>query len=401
MRIAIDVRSNHNTGVARYGASVLPHLSESARSAGDELLVIVRAGQEKAFGECVGPGHAVVGVAGDDGFVRDSETVRRLLVDERVDVYYTSHYTVDRGCPVPFVFTVHDLTRWRFPDLSYSDASFAEAFGDAELDLVCRELHDLAAFDPGPGAHPVEADTCYRYFVALNRDLASRASRIVTVSESTRADIVALLGLPDSAIVTAPCGVDRAVFRPRPPDATALVRLGVAQGPFVLVVGLAHPNKRIPWLIEQLLSFEGTFPEGSQLVVVGGHADGRDDVARLLTRRREDLRVVFTGRVADDDLGFLYSAACAWATASVNEGNNLPPLEALCCGTEVIVTDIAPLRETLGEAAHRYALDDGAGLSALCWQALSGRLERRAHRAAPPDWDVAAQAIQQALHASA
>lgn len=50
---------------------------------------------------------------------------------------------MDRRCPVPFVFTIHDLTRLRFPDFSYTDASFAESFGTEQLRLLESELADL------------------------------------------------------------------------------------------------------------------------------------------------------------------------------------------------------------------------------------------------------------------
>lgn len=394
-RIAVDIRANHDTGVARYGRSVLRHLSPLAYGQGTQVLAIVREGQEEAVRAWLAPGHEVVGVPGDAGFVRDSPVLRDILAAEDVDLFYTSHYTLDRACPVPFAFTVHDLTRWRFPELSYTDASFENAFGAEQLARVRRELADLADLDPGP-APGVRGETFFRYFVALNRDLAVRAEKIVTVSESTRKDIVDLLAVADRDIVTGPCGVDREVFHPRGRDKEVLSRLGVAPGPYLLVVGLAHPNKRIPWLVEALFGHDGAYPAGSQVVVVGGHADREAEVTRAVTAR-DDLRLVFTGRVEDEELAALYSGTCAWATASVNEGNNIPPLEAMCCGSEVIATDIAPLRETLGEAAHFYPVEDARGLASLCAQALDGRLVPRGDPAAAPGWQVAASAILGAL----
>ena len=349
------------------------------------LLAIVRHGQEASAEGAAAAGHEVIAVPGDEGFVRDNPRLRDLLAARDVDLYYTSHYTVDRHCPVPFTFTIHDLTRWRFPELSYTDASFADRFGSMEMERIEKELADLADVE----TTSPDASVFTRYFIALNRDLAARARRIVTVSGATGNDIKSLLKVPDSGIDLVPCAVDTTIFQPRSANVVRAVRekYQLDSGPYLVFVGLTHPNKRFEWLVDQLTAARNTLPAGTRLAAVGGHADQVPAVRELLRERGATDFVAFTGRVTDDELAALYTGASAWVTASINEGNNLPPMEAMACGTEVIATDIPPLRETLGSSAHFYPPHDGALLAQAAEAALTGTLPSRARSFTPPAWE--------------
>ena len=207
--VTFDIRANHATGVARYGESVLAAAAPIAAENAIRMLVVTRPGQEAAASSALAYGHQVVAMPGDDGFVRRSSQLRGLLASGETHLFHTSHYMVDRSCPVPFSFTIHDLTRWRFPEMSYSDESFTARFGVSELRLLEQEIGQMAALDPGG------ASVFTRYFKAVNRHMASRARRIVTVSASSARDIARLLDFPGSATDLVPCGVDTDVFRPR------------------------------------------------------------------------------------------------------------------------------------------------------------------------------------------
>jgi glycosyltransferase involved in cell wall biosynthesis len=306
-----------------------------------------------------------------------------MLVAEKVDLYFTSHYTVDRECPIPFVFTVHDLNRLRLAEFSYTDAAFVERFGTGELDQVRNELAALASWDD-----PKEGEELFtRYFHAINRYLGQRAVNIVTVSRSSAHDIQSMLGVPPERLAIVPCGVDRSIFGPydearlRP----VLGKYGIAR-PYLMFVGLTHPHKRFPWLLEQLVTRRYEFPLGARLVAVGGHAETTYGVAELLKRYRAEDFVVFTGRVSDPDLAALYSGASALVTASLGEGSNLPALEALTCDCPVIATDIPPLREVLGHSASYYNPIAGGEMTRLAAAALVGHLRSGIGAFQPPSW---------------
>jgi glycosyltransferase involved in cell wall biosynthesis len=388
--VAVDIRANHDTGVARYGRSVLAAAAPIAAEQGIDLIAVVRPGHEDTAASARRHGHQVMAVSGDDGFVRDNPRLRELLAEQNADLYWTSHYTVDRRCPVPFAYTIHDLTRWRMPHLSYTDASFTQRFGPAEMTRVQAELSELAAHDTKDPKTPIFT----RYFTALNRDLAQRAERITTVSRSTAADIRGLLAVTGDRLDLVPCGVDTATFHPRGQTEVDAVRTRYAlAGPYLVFVGLTHPNKRFEWLAAHLLAARHLLPGGARLAAVGGHADQVPAVRTMLKDLDAEDFIVFTGRVSDDDLAALYTGASTWVTASLNEGNNLPPLEALACGSEVIATDIPPLRETLGDHAYYYPPADPEALVRTAATVLSGTAPRRQPGYRPPSWSNAGRAL--------
>lgn len=369
--VVFDVRANHDTGVSRYGLSLLKVTAPYALQAGWRLIAVAGPHQEaRARRAVAGLGVPVLTCPGDEGFVRRSSWLRTQLCAHRADLFYTSHYMVDRECPVPFVYTIHDLTRLRYPELSYTDTAFVARFGLPELHRVRRELAVLSPDGP-PSPGPVFA----HYFRALNQDLARRAQRIVTVSRSTAGDIKRFLGVSEARLDLVPCAVDAKVFFPRSAGHVQgiMASRGIA-GPYVVYAGLAHPNKRFDWLLEALVASRSSFPAGSRLVVAGGHAEKIARVQEILSRSGAANFVVFTGRVDDTELAALYSGAAAYVTAAISEGYGLPMAEALACGTRVVATDIPALRETLGDAAHFYPARDPARLAGLVCDALSGRL---------------------------
>jgi glycosyltransferase involved in cell wall biosynthesis len=397
--LVYDLRAHNDAGVSRYGLSLLGPAARALKEAGWRLSVLARPAQKRRAQEAVnGLDIPVICAPTEEGFVRRSPWLRQMLVSEGADLYFTSHYTVDRECPVPFVFTVHDLNRLRMPEFSYTDATFADRFGTGELDLMRFELRALAPLD-----EPKEDDELFtRYFRAVNRYLAQRAARIVTVSRSSADDIQSMLRVLPERLAIVPCGVDRSVFA-RHDEAglrPVLGKYGIAR-PYLIFVGLAHPHKRFLWLLEQLAARRHDFPPGARLVAVGGHAENTCGVAGLLRQYRAEDFVVFTGRVSDPDLAALYSGASALVVASLSEGSNLPGLEALTCGCPVIATDIPPLREVLGDTASYYSAVAGEEMARLAAAALAGHLRSGAGAFRAPGWTGAGRHLAGILSAAA
>jgi glycosyltransferase involved in cell wall biosynthesis len=70
-------------------------------------------------------------------------------------------------------------------------------------------------------------------------------------------------------------------------------------------------------------------------------------------------RVLLVGRLSDEELAALYSAADALVFPSLDEGYGLPPVEALACGTPVAAYAAGPLPEVLGEAEGAELVEAG------------------------------------------
>jgi len=176
-----------------------------------------------------------------------------------------------------------------------------------------------------------------------------RAARVIVPSEIVRHDAVRLLGLPEGRVATVPLAAAPAMT-PRSEEeiAAARARHGLPEDYLVWVGGLEHPDprKRVAELVRA--------PRALPLVLVGSTGPW----AKTLTG------VTLTGRVGDDELAALLSGARALVFPSDDEGFGLPPVEALACGTPVVVFDLPVLREVLGDRATFVAPGDMATLVA-------------------------------------
>ena len=109
----------------------------------------------------------------------------------------------------------------------------------------------------------------------------------------------------------------------------------------------------------------------------------------------------------DDALACLYSGAAAVVLPSLAEGFGLPAVEAVACGTPVVLSDIPAHRETLGDEALFFPARDAAALAERIEQLLGSDVLRRSlverghRRVARYSWDAAAVALRDLLHEAA
>ena len=193
---------------------------------------------------------------------------------------------------------------------------------------------DLVAFDrrwrPQSRAAAIER--------AALRGAVSRAERIVAISESTRADLVARLPRTSARVDVVVPGAGNAFSpTPGPGDGEVLRRHGI-DGRYVLAVGTLEPRKNLPRLIEAFASVGADV----ELVLVG--ATGWKAGPTLAAAER-DPRVRRLGHVPEADLPALYRGADALCYPSLYEGYGLPVLEALRCGTPVVTSNRSSLPE--------------------------------------------------------
>ena len=184
----------------------------------------------------------------------------------------------------------------------------------------------------------------------LVRRLAHRAHHIVTISESSKRDIVRLLDIPAEQVsVTYPAAEEH--YRPledheRGEEVRARHRLPQR---FLLYVGTVEPRKNLARVIAAMETVAQRVPDCS-LVLAGprGWKDG--DVLAAARPLEEQGRVVRLGRVPEEDLPVLYGLAEGLVYPSLYEGFGLPVLEAMQCGCPVITSNVSSLPEVAGDA---------------------------------------------------
>jgi glycosyltransferase involved in cell wall biosynthesis len=192
------------------------------------------------------------------------------------------------------------------------------------------------------------------------RTLVPRADRILALSRFTANRVATILEVPKEKIVVASLP-PAASFTPRSPRDSAqwLLRHGI-RPPFIAAVtdGRTHdPRKRSEWLpaIGKSLG-----KAGCQLVVAG-------PATRELFRA--DGCVTALGRVTDEELACLFGAAHGFVYTSAYEGQGLPPLEAMACGTPVVAMRNSAIEECVGGGG--ILIDETAGTSLTAVEELA------------------------------
>jgi len=227
-------------------------------------------------------------------------------------------------------------------DLVHSLASTAPVWGRFRRVVT---IHDLA-YRIVPEAHLGVAGLGMRVLVP---GAAHRAHRIITDSDSTRADLLRFHRLDARRIDTVPLGVRVAAHRDVAPAADLRARLRLGDRAVLLSVSAQRPHKNLARLIEAVALLA---PAQRPVLVVAGYetaygAELRERAAALGVT--DDVRI--PGWLADRDLEGLYALAAAVACPSLYEGFGLPVLEAMARDVPVLTSDRGSLPEVAGDAA--------------------------------------------------
>jgi glycosyltransferase involved in cell wall biosynthesis len=197
-------------------------------------------------------------------------------------------------------------------------------------------------------------------FTRMQRRVARRLRHVITVSQSSRDEIVEHLDVHKGRIDVVPIGVEVDRFSPDP----AVARV---PGKVVTTASADVPLKGLATLIEAIAKVRTERPV--ELVVVGSAKPG-GLVLDLVDRYSLAGAVRFTGRVSDDDLiAHLRSAEVA-VVPSLFEGFSLPLVEAMACATPVVATTGGALPEVAGPDALLVPPGDAQALAGAIGRAL-------------------------------
>ncbi|MBI3725817.1 glycosyltransferase family 4 protein [bacterium] len=177
------------------------------------------------------------------------------------------------------------------------------------------------------------------------------AARVLVPTASVRDDLVSH-GVDPGKTIVAPIGIDERIFvrESRADDSETRRSLGLDERPYVLAVGRADPRKQLPLLVRAFARLPSR--ESARLVLAGPLAG---EPARALDEAAREAGIGPSLLIVDSPderkLASLYRGASALAFPSLGEGLGLPVLEAFACGTPVVASDLAPVREAASGAA--------------------------------------------------
>lgn len=258
-------------------------------------------------------------------------------------------------------------------------------------------IHDLA-FLIYP--HFLTQDAA-RYYGQIDRAVR-HADHIIAVSNSTRNDMVRMLGTPEDRVTVIYEAADPNLGPV--PRADALQRVQALYdipSDFVLFVGTIEPRKNVGGLIRAYRRLRDDYKLKPGLVLAGSPGWLSDDVHALVEKLDLKEHTYFLGRVNTHDLRYLYNAAQCLVHPAFYEGFGLTPLEAMACGTPVIVSNVSSLPEVVGDAALLVDPQQDEEITVALWRALTDQNLRETlrvkglQRAAAFSWGRAAEETMQ------
>ena len=298
-----------------------------------------------------------------------------LAALDRTTEYIVFHSRKDREparyrpgtnfCPVPcWTPSHHRWERWALsvevarvrPDLLHTTDFIPPLGGYRRLVIT---VHDLT-FLHYPQFLTAES---FRYYNRQITWAVQRADHILTDSYASRDDLVNMLAVPKDKITVVHLAADP-MFRPLSPEHARSVaaRYDLRPG-FLLCVGTLEPRKNVPGLLQAYRMLLDAQVTSAPLVIVGGKGWLYHEIFERITVLRLTEHVRFLHNVPDEDLPGLYNAAALLTTPSFYEGFGLPALEAMACGTPVVVSNRSSLPEVVGEAGLLTDPDDPTAIA--------------------------------------
>ena len=330
------------------------------------------------------------------------------FLDEAVTGLGGNQRVVVRRMPLPAAWATRLWHRGRVPlpiqllARSRADVVYSPDLAVAPAGRTPRvpTIHDLA-FLVHPELYPPKL---LRYLRTVTRRQLAAAAHIVTVSESSRIDLIERAGVRPERIAVVPNGVDERFFTARPPDAAMRATLGLPEA-YLLTMGALEPRKNHLGLFAAL---DHLPPSGRLPLVVAGRAGwGNEAIMAELRRRERDGGVHFLPDVADAALPSLYAGAAAMVYPAWYEGFGIPVIEALAAGVPVVINDTPALREAAGplgivaDASDPVALADAISLATGHDQQAATMRPVRAEWARRWDWERSGTLLVEVLRETA
>lgn len=281
-------------------------------------------------------------------------TGRRLWFNERV----LNMLWYKLGVPMPIDALAGSADLFHFPDF---------ALPPVRRGATVVTVHDLSFM-----LVPECADQRLRAHLERVVPLSVREADFVCAdSENTRNELTTLLDVAPERTAVVYGGVDQRFHPVTDPAVLEATRQKYGLTfPFIFYMGTIEPRKNLGRLLQAYTRLRQKYRSPHRLVIAGGLGWLYQEVLRDIDQLAAEQKVVFLGRVPDDDLPVLYSLCDLFVFPSLYEGFGLPPLEAMACGKPVVCSSSSSLPEVVGDAGVFVSPYDVDGLAEALGQLL-------------------------------
>jgi glycosyltransferase involved in cell wall biosynthesis len=361
VRIGIDARKLHDFGIGTYIRNLLRHLARlDDRS---EYVVLCRPDDREALAT-LGPNFRAVTETAGNYSISEQWRIPLALRREGVTLFHAPHYVLPPLVGCRSVVTIHDCIHLMFPQ--YLPNRVAYGYARASIRLAAR-----------------------------------RATRVLTVSESSKRDILRFVDAEaDKIDVIYNAYDERFAIDPDEQDVVRVRERFQLQDEFVLYAGNVKPHKNLERLIDAFHIVRNRGLDHLKLVMIGDEISKYTALRRAVHRHQLHKYVRFLGYLPEETLAVMYRLAAVFVFPSLYEGFGLPPLEAMASGTPVVTSNVSSLPEVAGDAAllvdpyDPQAIADGIH-RVLTDEGLRRELRRKgAARAREFSWEQSVRRVQ-------
>lgn len=278
-----------------------------------------------------------------------------------------------------------------FHVVDHSYAHLAHALPPEITGVACWDLNAFRPiFDPANS----RSTRFYRRMAGKLLKGLQRAHTVFYASDAVRSEMLAHSLIDPARLVKAPLGVAREYTAEAPSGWQPAPGVHV-DGPYLLHVGSCVPRKRIEVFLEvggQLCARNRDL----KIVKVGGKFT--DQHQAIIAKHNLSGRLIHRHNLPREEVAHLYRHAAATLMTSDNEGFGIPVIEALACGSPVVISEMPVFREVGGDAVTYCPIGDVSAWVETLQKLLDNpafgpNRTTRLHRASLFSWQAHAQAV--------